>query len=41
MEEFVQVVFSPTEFLGGVDLDNESENKLYGRNHEEEAKGPL
>ncbi len=41
MEELVQEVFSPVEFLGGVDLDNESGDKLCGRNQEEQAKGPL
>ena len=41
MEELVQEVFSPEEFLGGADLDNEGGDKLCGRNQEEKAKGPL
>ena len=41
MQELVQVVSSPVEFLRGADLYNECCDKLYGRNQEEEAKGPL
>ena len=41
MKELVQEVYSPVEFLGGADLDNESGDKLCGSNQEEQAEGPL
>ena len=41
MEKLVQEVFSSAEFSGGVDLDNERGDKLYGCYQEKQAKGPL
>ena len=41
MDELVQEVFSPVEFLGGADLDNEGGDKLCGCDQEEQAKCPL
>ena len=40
MQELVQEVFSPAEFLRGADLDNECCDKLCGRDQKEQAKGP-
>ena len=41
MQELVQEVFFPAEFLRGAYLDNESDEKLCGRYQKEQAKGPL